>query len=103
MKEELSKIEVTRDIWNGLDVCLKYRIDLGIKNMEKGEKTHILGIFRGHVPVQLEHVQVQVRFWSFLANLYRYMLDMYRYTLFCISSFDQFSYFGHNLLISYPI
>ena len=64
--------------------------------MEKCEKTHILGHFWVIVPVQVELVPVQFRFWSFLANLYRY-------NLFCFSYFDQFSYFGHNLLISYPL
>ena len=37
---------------------MKYRIESGIKNMEKGEKIHILGIFGGHVSVHLEHVPV---------------------------------------------
>ena len=64
--------------------------------MEKCEKTHILGHFRVNVPVQYQ-------FWSFLTNLYRYKLDLYRYNPVLFSSFDQFSYFGHNLLISYPI
>ena len=71
--------------------------------MEKCEKIHILGHFRVNVPVQFELVPVQFRFWSFLTNLYRYMLDLYRYNLFWFSYFDQFSYFGHNLLISYSI
>ena len=60
------------------------------KVWKNGRKTHILGIFGGHVPVhpsRTEHVPVHVR-------------NMYRYTLLC---FDQFSYFSHNLLISYPI
>ena len=58
MKEELSRKEVTREIWNGFDVCWKYRVGLGWKNMEKWENTHILGIFGGHVLVHLEHVPV---------------------------------------------
>ena len=37
---------------------MKYWVELGIKNMEKGKKIHILGIFGGHVPVHLEHVLV---------------------------------------------
>ena len=74
-----------------------------MKVHEKWEKTHILGTFQRLVPVHFELVPVQFRFWSFLANLYRYMLDMYRYNPVLFSSFDQFSYFGHNLLISYPI
>ena len=71
--------------------------------MEKSEKNTQFGHFGCHVPVQFELVPVQFRFWSFLANLYRYKLDMYRYNLFWFSCSDQFSYFGHNLLISYPI
>ena len=59
MKEELSRKAVTREIWNGFDVCMKYRVGLGWKNMEKWEKTHILGIFGGPVPVHLEPVPVQ--------------------------------------------
>ena len=37
---------------------MKYRVELGIKNMEKWEKIHILGIFGSHVPVHLECVPV---------------------------------------------
>ena len=73
------------------------------ESARKMGKTHILGTFRRLVPVQVELVPVQLRFWSFLTNLYRYKLDLYRYNLFWFSCFDQFSYFGHNLLISYPI
>ena len=71
---------------------MEYRVELSIKNMEKGEKIHILGIFRD-------------MYWYTL-KVYRYTLpepNVYRYTLFCFSCFDQFSYFGHNLIISYPI
>ena len=71
--------------------------------MEKWEKNTQFGHFGCHVPVQFELVPVQFRFWSFLANLYRYKLDMYRYNPVIFSSFDQFLYFGHNLLISYLI
>ena len=71
--------------------------------MEKWEKNTQIGHFGCHVPVQFELAPVQFRYWSFLANLYRYMLDMYRYNCCSIPSFDHFSYFGHNLLISYPI
>ena len=70
---------------------------------EKGEKIHILGIFGGSVPVHLETVPVHIVFWSFLAKVYRYTLGVYRYTCCSVPSFDHFSYFGHNLLISYPI
>ena len=82
---------------------MEYRVDVGIKNMEKGEKIHILSILGSCVPVHFKHVPVHFVFWSFLANVYRYTLGVYRYTLFWFSSFDQFLYFGHNLLISYPI
>ena len=30
-------------------------------------------------------------------------VKLYRYNMFWFSCFDQFSYFGHNFLISYPI
>ena len=30
---------------------MKYRVELGIKNMEKGEKNTHSGHFSGHVPV----------------------------------------------------
>ena len=46
MKEELSRKEVTREIWNGLYVCLKYRVELGIKVWKNVRKTHILSTFR---------------------------------------------------------
>ena len=75
---------------------MEYRVEMGIKNMEKWEKIHILGIFGGHVPVHLEcvpvhpsrtqHVPVHVRGVAVHPVL-----------------FSQFLYFGHNLLISYPI
>ena len=37
---------------------MKYRIELGIKNMKKGKKIYILGIFGSSVPVHLECVPV---------------------------------------------
>ena len=37
---------------------MKYRVQLGIKNMEKSDKMHILDIFGSHVPVHLECVPV---------------------------------------------
>ena len=43
---------------NGFEVYMKYRVELGIKNMEKGEKIHILDIFGSGVPVHLECVPV---------------------------------------------
>ena len=82
---------------------MKYRVELGIKNMEKGEKIHILGILGSCVPIQFEHVPVHIVFWSFLAKVYRYTLGVYWYTSCYVPNFDQFLYFGHNLLISYPI
>ena len=63
-------------------------------------------------------------FWAFFGDMYRYTLNMYRYMLrsghfgptctgtsqrctgtcnALFSNFDHFSYFRHNLLISYPI
>ena len=71
--------------------------------MEKREKNTKFGHFGCHVPVQFELVPVQFRYWSFLAKLYRYNLGLYRYNCCSVPGFDQFSYFGHNLLISYPI
>ena len=41
-----------------LEVFMEYRVDIGIKNMEKREKTHILDIFGSCVPVHLECVPV---------------------------------------------
>ena len=37
---------------------MEYRVELGIKNMDKGKKIHILGIFGGHVLVHLERVPI---------------------------------------------
>ena len=71
--------------------------------MEKWEKNTKFGHFGCHVPVQFELVSVQFRYWSFLAKLYRYNLGLYRYNCCSVPSFDQFSYCGHNLLISDPI
>ena len=71
--------------------------------MEKWEKNTKFGHFGCHVPVQLEFVPVQFRYWSFLAKLYRYNLGLYRYNCYSVPSFNQFWYFSHNLLISYPI
>ena len=70
---------------------------------EKWEKIHLMGTFLRLVLVHFELVPVHIVYLSFLANLYRYMLDMYRYNPVLFSSFDQVLYFGHNLLISYPI
>ena len=39
---------------------MKYWVELDIKNTEKREKTHILGIFRSCVPVHLECVPVHL-------------------------------------------
>ena len=62
MKEELSRKEVTREIWNGFDVCLKYRVELGSKVWKNVRKTHILSTFG-------------------FGDMYRYTLNLYRYTL----------------------
>ena len=37
---------------------MEYWVDLGINILKNGRKTHILGIFGGHVPVHLEPVPV---------------------------------------------
>ena len=71
--------------------------------MEKREKNTKFGHFGCLVPVQFEFVPVQFRYWPFLAKLYRYNLGFYRYNCYSVPSFDQFWYFSHNLLISYPI
>ena len=63
-------------------------------------------------------------FWAFFGDMYQYTLNMYRYSLgsghfgptrtgtgqsctgignTLLFYFDQFSYFSHNLFISYPI
>ena len=62
---------------------MEYRVDVGIKNMEKKGRKHT--------------------FWTFLGHVYRYTLNVYRYTCCSVPNFDQFSYVGHNFLISYPI
>ena len=46
MEEELNRKEVTRGIGNGFDVCTKYRVGLGWKNMEKWDKNTHFGYFR---------------------------------------------------------
>ena len=47
MKEELSRKEVTREIWNGFDVCLKYRVELGSKVWKNVKKNTYSEHFRG--------------------------------------------------------
>ena len=89
MKEELSRKEVTREIWNGFDVCSKYRVEL-VEKYRKMRAKHRFWAFSGDM-------------YRYTLNMYRYMLDVYRYTLFCFSYFDQFSYFDRNFLISDPI
>ena len=42
-----------------------------MKVHEKCEKTHILGIPEGLLPVEVEVLPVELRFWSFLAKFYR--------------------------------
>ena len=78
---------------------MKYRVEVGIKNMEKGRK-YKFWTFLGHVYRYTLNVY---RYTLPEPNVYWYTLGVYRYTLFCFPNFDQFSYFGHNLLISYPI
>ena len=60
MIDNLSRKEVTREIWNGFDVCLEYRVGLGWKIWKNGRKIHI---------------------WAFFGDMYWYTLNMYRYSL----------------------
>ena len=60
MKDNLSRKEVTREIWNGFDVCLKYRVNWVAKYGKMGGK----------------HT-----FWAFFGDMFRYTLNMYRYML----------------------
>ena len=71
--------------------------------MEKWEKNTHFGHFSETCTGTIELVPVQFRYWSFLTKLYRYNLGSYRYNCYSVPSFDQFWYFSHNLLISYPI
>ena len=71
--------------------------------MKKWEKNTQFGHFSETCTGTIELVPVQFRYWSFLAKLYRYNLGLYRYNCYSVPSFDQFWYFSHNLLISYPI
>ena len=54
LKEELSRKSDSKVNLECFDVCLKCRSDPWIKNMEKCEKTHILGIPECLLPVELE-------------------------------------------------
>ena len=76
MKEDLSRKEITRCIVNGFEVYMKYRVELGKKNMEKVQKS--------------PHSGQNSSTCTGTCN-----------ALF--SNLDQFLYFRHNLLISYPI
>ena len=78
---------------------MKYLVELGIKNMEKGRK-YSFWAFLGDMYRYTLNVY---RYTLPELNVYRYMLGVYRYTLFCFSCFDQFFYFDQNLLISDPI
>ena len=71
-----------------------------MKVHEKWEKTHILSLFGEVYRYTLNMYRYTLVSGHFLANVYRYTLGVYRYTLFWFSCFDQFWYFGHNLLIS---
>ena len=71
--------------------------------MEKWEKNTQFVHFSETCTGTIELVPVQFRYWSFLDKFYRYNLGFYRYNCYSVPSFDQFWYFSHNLLISYPI
>ena len=64
--------------------------------MEKWEKNTQFGHFSETCTGTIEVVPVQFRYWPFLAKFYRY-------NCYSVPNFDQFWYFSHNLLISYPI
>ena len=78
---------------------MEYRVDLGINIWKKREK-YTFWAFSGDM---YRYTLNMYRYTLPELNMYRYMLEVYRYTLFCFSCFDQFSYFSHNLLITYPI
>ena len=59
MKDDLSKNRDFKMNWSGFDVFMEYWVDLGINIWKNGRKTHILGIFRGPVPVHLGPIRVQ--------------------------------------------
>ena len=76
---------------------------MGVETYGKmGENTQF-GHFSETCTGTIEVVPVQFRYWSFLAKFYQYNLRFYRYNCHSVPSFDQFWYFSHNLLISYPI
>ena len=77
MKDELSKIEISRCIVNGFEVYMKYRVELGRKIWEKKMQ-------------KSPHSGQNSSTCTGTCN-----------ALF--SNFDQFLYFSHNLLIYYPI
>ena len=77
---------------------MKYRVDLGIKDMEKKGRKYTFWTFSGHVYRYTLNVY---RYTLPEPNVYRYTLGVYRYTLLCFPNSDQFLYFGHNFLISY--
>ena len=79
---------------------MEYRVDLGINIWKKKGRKYTFWAFSGHV---YRHTLNVYRYTLPEPNVYRYMLGVYRYTLFCFSSFDQFLYFDHNLLIYDPI
>ena len=76
MKEDLSRKEITRCIVNGFEVYMKYRVELGKKNIKKVQKS--------------PHSGQNSSTCTGTCN-----------ALF--SSFNQFLYFKHNLLIFYLI
>ena len=76
---------------------MKFWVELGIKNMEKKWRKYTFWKFLGHVYRYTLNVYLPE------PKVYRYTLGVYRYTCCSVPNFNQFSYFGHNLLISYPI
>ena len=50
---------------------MEYWVDMGINVWKNGRKTHILGVFRGPVPVQVRDVPVQVVFYFSISTSVR--------------------------------
>ena len=75
---------------------MKYIIELGIKNMEKNGRKYTFWANFGRCTGTCTGVY---RYTPPEAKVYLYTFRVHRYTLFCFPNFDQFSYFGHNVLI----
>ena len=83
MKEDLSRKEITRCIVNGFEVYMEYRVELGIKNMEKWEENPHSGQNSSTCTDTGQSCTGKGSVMFFY--------------------FDQLSYFSHNFLNSYQI